>query len=126
MNVDWLQELLSDSREVVTSLLREPLYPLEDLREQVASYGLRIDAAGPFADLELGRALVQRALALIDAIAAGATEVQRRLAQVAVRYFVLDEDGDDDLASAFGFDDDVEVFNVVVQRLGMGELAIGW
>jgi hypothetical protein len=126
MNVDWLQELLSDSREVVASLLWEPLFPLDDLRAQVARYGLLIDQAGPQADLELGRALVQGALALLDAIAAGCTDVQRRLAQVAVRYFVLDDDGDDDLATAFGFDDDVEVFNVVVHRIGMNELAIGW
>lgn len=124
--VEWLQELLSDSRDVVASLLWEPLFPLETLRSQVEEHGARIAAAGPQADHELGAALVAGAMSLLDAIAAGCTDIQRRLAQVAVRYFVLDEDGDDDLASAFGFDDDVEVFNAVVERIGFGELAIGW
>lgn len=125
-NAEWLQELLSDSRDVVASLLWEPLFPLESLRAQVEHHQLRIAAAGPQADHELAAALVHGALRLLDAIAAGATDLQRRLAQVAVRYFVLDDDGDDDLMSPFGLDDDVEVFNAVVARIGHADLAIAW
>ena len=42
----------------------------------------------------------------------------------AARYFVLALDGDDDLASPFGFDDDIEVFNVVAKHVGCETLCV--
>ena len=62
-------------------------------------------------------------LALLDRTAAEGPRA-RRLAQVAARYFVLQDDGDDDLSSPFGFDDDIEVFNAVVTALGQPHHAI--
>jgi hypothetical protein len=122
-HVEWLGTLLSDSREVVSTLLLEPLYPLDELRGQVLSYRQAI-ADAPTADHLLGAQLVEGALALIDAVSTSANDLHRRLAQVAVRYFVMDDDGDDDLMSPFGFDDDVEVFNAVVEKIGLDHLLI--
>ncbi len=122
-HLEWLGELLSDSREVVATLLLEPLFPLDDLRTQVLHYRHAIVDA-PTADHLLGARLVEGALALLDAMSTSANDLHRRLAQVAVRYFVLDDDGDDDLVSPFGFDDDVEVFNAVVERIGLINLVI--
>ncbi|MEZ4320121.1 MAG: hypothetical protein R3F61_21760 [Myxococcota bacterium] len=121
---EWLAELLSDSRSVVASLLWEPLFPLDELRRQVEAYRTLIDQAGPQADHDLGTNLADRTLRLIDTMAAGCSDLHHRMTQVTVRYFVLDDDGDDDLMSPFGFDDDVEVFNAVVARLGLPELVI--
>ena len=119
----WLQTLLSDSRSVVAMLLAEPLCSVDVLRAQVLAYREQISAA-PRADRTLGGQLVDGALALLERAGTSPVELDRRLAQVAVRYFVLDDDGDEDLLSPFGFDDDVEVFNAVVLRLGMEDLAI--
>ena len=83
-----------------------------------------IRAAGLPADHHLGNQLADKALALLDRINGDTCDVDRRLGQIAVRYFVLDDDGDDDLLSPFGFDDDVEVFNAVVHALGEPHHAI--
>lgn len=116
----WVEELLSDTREIVRLLLEEPLLPLELLGREIASYQHAIhDAAA--ADRELGLALAKGATSLLSS---AVSESTHRLVQVAVRYFVMDDDGDDDLASPFGFDDDVEVFNAVAIALGRPELLI--
>ncbi len=39
---------------------------------------------------------------------------------------MLQDDGDDDLSSPFGFDDDVEVFNAVVAALGEPDRALDY
>lgn len=116
----WVEELLSDTREIVRLLLDEPLLPLELLGREIASYQHAIVASAS-ADKELGMALVAGATSLLSS---AVSESTHRLVQVAVRYFVMDDDGDDDLASPFGFDDDVEVFNAVAVALDRTELLI--
>lgn len=122
-DLSWLDGMLSDSREVVIELLREPSMCLVQLRTEVEAYRDAIIAAGDVADQEVGDRLVVGVLGLIDAVLPDGPDRQR-LAQVAVRYFVLDDDGDDDLASQFGLDDDVEVFNTVVAQLQLPNLLI--
>lgn len=120
----WLAELLSDSREVVVRLLEEPRHSVDELRAQVAGRMARLrEATGISSDAEVAEALGQGALELLDRCA-DRDAAFHQLAQVAIRYFVLDEDGDGDLNPVFGFDDDVEVFNVVTDLLGLPELAI--
>lgn len=119
----WMDELLSDSRAVVEQLLHEPLLSVDDLLAEVEAARESIAQASPVADKELGRSLADGASALLEAVRTDTAE-RKHLAQVAVRYFVLDDDGDEDLASAFGLDDDVEVFNAVVRALGHDQLAI--
>ena len=41
-----------------------------------------------------------------------------------MRYFLREDDGDADLDSVLGFDDDAEVMNAVVTHLGHGEWLI--
>lgn len=120
MTVDWVDELLSDTRAIVRELLDEALIPIDVLQRDVQAYESSIQDALA-ADQELGLALAARSSALLEA---AKCETSHRLAQVAVRYFVMDDDGDDDLASAFGFDDDVEVFNAVASELGREDLLI--
>lgn len=120
---EWLAELLSDSRAVVSTLLWEPLFRPSELRAQIDRYRAEIENAGPLADHALGLQLADNAKALLDAVR-DRCDLDQRLAQIAVRYFVLGDDGDDDLMSPFGFDDDVEVFNAVVERIGLRELLI--
>ena len=119
----WVQGLLSDSRKVVQQLLTQPSPRAGTLRNAVHAYAVEIEEASARADAEFGLALVRGSLALLDAVESR-PETDQRLAALAVQYFVLDDDGDDDLASPFGFDDDVEVFNAVVTELGLPELLI--
>ncbi len=117
----WVDGLLSDTRGIVRLLLDEPKLPLDMLQREVLGYRSAIEASRS-ADQELGLALVDGATRLLSS---ATCPQSHQLVQVAVRYFVMDDDGDDDLASPFGFDDDVEVFNAVAHELNRPELVIG-
>jgi uncharacterized membrane protein YkvA (DUF1232 family) len=122
----WWQGLLSDSRQVVDRLLHEPLLDVSSLQDQVRAYRQHVElAARPSTDVELADALSRATLELLERTARAPREA-RKLAQVAARYFVLQDDGDDDLSSPFGFDDDVEVFNAVVAALGEPDRALDY
>ena len=120
----WTDGLLSDTRDVVRRLLGERLWDHDELRREVVAYRAQVSAAArPYTDVQQAEALSVATLALLDRTAAEGPRA-RRLAQVAARYFVLQDDGDDDLSSPFGFDDDIEVFNAVVTALGQPHHAI--
>jgi hypothetical protein len=122
MDADWLDDLLSDTREVVQGLLDEPTVAGEELTVAVRAYRDHLaHLAKPMTDVELGLRLADANLDLLAAVAEAPAEA-RRLAQVAARYLVLFVE--DDLGSPFGFDDDVEVFNVVASQLGHAELLV--
>jgi hypothetical protein len=119
-----LGELLSDTRPVVRQLLSEPLRDPATLRDAVDAYLARVRQVDPLsvADRALGEALARRCGALL----ARWDELDgrgRHLVQAAALYFVLEDDGDGDLESPFGFDDDLEVFNAVAKALGEPPLA---
>jgi len=115
---DW-SGLLSDAREVVRELWRERLLPVGALVRQVLAYARWLrSGATVTTDLNQAERLVRANIELLGHTMYG-TEHERRLAQVATRYFVKRVDGDDDLLSPYGFDDDVEVFNVIATRLGL-------
>ena len=117
MDLDWTLELLSDTREIVGELLAEPFDDLEALAAEVVAYRARIRSdAGGLGDRALGELLADRTIGLLDRVAAGSAD-ERRAASVAARYFVREDDGEADLGSLFGFDDDVEVFDAVALRL---------
>jgi hypothetical protein len=117
MDVDWTLELLSDSQEIVAELISEPLGDLGALADEVAAYRARIHRdARAVTDVDLGDRLAEATIALLHRVE-GAPADHRRIASVAARYFVREVDGESDLASIFGFDDDVEVFNAAATRL---------
>ena len=112
-DLDWTDELLSDTREVVMELLSEPPDDAEGLVREVVAKQARIhELARPLTDLETADALADATVALLRRPDLGSG---LRLAAVAARYYVRDPA--DDLASPYGFDDDVEVFNAVAARL---------
>jgi len=118
--IEW-RELLSDARNVVSELLVEPVLPVDELVRQTLEYQTWVcRMAGPLTDLPQAERLARATVQLLGHVMHRSTEEQR-LAQVAARYFVRRGDGEDDLLSPFGFDDDVEVFNSVASRLGLGD-----
>ncbi|MEQ1570268.1 MAG: hypothetical protein ABMA64_31830 [Myxococcota bacterium] len=114
MDLDWLEELLSDTRASVMELLTLPMEDVDALILQVRDRRRSIyEGAKPLTDLALADALSEATVDLLQRTAA--REDHRRLAAVAARYFASDPGGD--LASPYGFDDDVEVFNAIAVRL---------
>ena len=108
---------MSDTRSVVHELARHERIDPKRLVSDIDAYALAI-LDSPLADQELGAKLVAgcKSLLTLDLPAD-----QQHWVQIAVLYFVLDDDGDDDLASPFGFDDDAEVFNAVCKAIGHPE-----
>lgn len=119
-----LEGLLSDTRPVVERLLDEAPIPLEQLVLALEAFDESIEAVRlhPMVDAHTADLLSRACRSLLVEVADHPE--QHALAQVAVRYVVLDEDADGDTDSPFGFDDDVEVFNAVVEHLGRGHLAL--
>lgn len=120
-----LDHLLSDARPVVARLLEEAPAPVARLRADLDAFDeLLGDAASTMADVDTATRLILGCQALLDRLDTSDPRACR-LAHAAVRYVVLVDDGDGDLESPFGFDDDVEVFNAVVEELGLSDLQIG-
>lgn len=123
MELDWTHELLSDAQEVVGELLAEPVGDLRRLAAEVRAFRDRIRRhARPSTDVDLADQLADATLALLARVDDAPAE-DRRMAWVAARYFVREDDGES-VASWFGFDDDVEVFNAAASRLAP-ELVLG-
>jgi hypothetical protein len=114
-----LGALLSDARAQVRRLLDEPLLDAPTLVAALGEHVARMRlAAGSatLADWQGGLDLAVRARTLVDRWPT-LDHHGRRLVQVAVRYLVLEDDGDADLDSPFGFDDDREVLEAVERLL---------
>ena len=74
--------------------------------------------------MNLAEYIGRACFALLDSLGPDTPEESRRLTQLACRYFVETEDGEGDLGSVFGFDDDAEVLNAVVLKLDRPELVV--
>ena len=91
------------------------------MREQLPHYLRAIEeaaanGAGPAASL--GHAIARDCEVLLDAWDR-LDEDGRGLARAAVQYFLLCRDGDDDLATPEGLDDDAAVVSIVRAHLGL-------
>lgn len=113
-------ELPEEARASFTRILAHAVRTPTGLREQLPLYLHAIERAstqgGPPA--ELGHAIARDCEALLDAWD-GLDEDGQRLARAAVEYFLLCRDGDDDLASPEGLDDDAAVVSTVRAHLGL-------
>lgn len=126
MTVIQLSDLPREARGVWAQLKVEPPQGPEQL---VAIVNEHLDqaraaaATSGFVDLALGEQIGAGCLELIRRCT-GTTADRWATLQAAVLYFALSEDGDDDLTSMTGFDDDAEVFNVVTAALGEPDLRL--
>ncbi len=111
----------TETRPLVAQILAEPPRSLTALAREVADYRVTVAAArrsSEFVDVELARRIADACDKLLEALPPAPSERQLRLARIAVRYFVLEDDAEGDLTSVAGFDDDADVLNVVLQELG--------
>lgn len=124
-----MRDLDGEVAELFEELYQEALIDLEELIEELQAYReelLEELAQSDFADGDLAATLSARLLELIERVAQSYDEEDHRHAQAALRYFMESVDGDHDMDSPAGFDDDREVFNAVASRLGHDDLVIGF
>ena len=78
-----------------------------------------------FFDLDTAEQAATLCRKLLEALPAGLSQEQHRLTQLAINYFVLEEDAEDDNYSLIGFDDDLQVVVAVIEELGFNHLLEG-
>jgi len=117
-----LESIDPDAADIILSMLSDPLVAPEVLAEQTRLYFKEVEAQandGEAIDLELVTELAVRCERLLDEMDDMMPEEHQRLIQSAVRYFVDNEDADNDLDSLIGFDDDTSVIETVAIAVGM-------
>lgn len=105
----------------------EELHPPKRLADQVKGYLRLIQAEGrdkEWINVTLVESLATSLIGLLKTLKRGGPEFQHHAVQTACLYFVTEEDGEEDMESEEGFDDDVEVMNAVANALGLEELVI--
>lgn len=124
--IEVLDGLLSDTRPLVARLLAEDLLDPARLTTELDRFEETLQALEEtsLADVETGFRLVRACRELLETWP-DLDDRGRHLVQAAVRYLVEVDDGDGDLESAFGFDDDLEVFEAVSHALGRPGLEDG-
>ncbi len=109
-----------ESRASFARILETAIRSPAGLREQLPLYLRALERAaahgGP--PIAVGRAIAADCDALLDAWEQ-LDEAGQRLARAGVEYFLLCRDGDDDLASPEGLDDDAAVVKAVRAQLAV-------
>jgi hypothetical protein len=117
-----LEGIPAAARELWVQLCGEELRPVHELFREVRAYQQALAKRSHWHDddfdPQLARGLADASLKLLGTLNEDTPEPTRRLVQAAVRYFVIEDDADSDLDSILGLDDDAEVLNAVLRRLG--------
>ena len=118
-------QLSSEIRRILDQLRGETLVPLNVLAHELAGYTNDLEDQAQrteFFDLETAQRAATLCHKLLAALPAEPNENQHRLTQLAINYFVLAEDAEDDNHSLIGFDDDLQVVIAVIEELGLDQL----
>ena len=114
-----------DIRRILDRLQQEALVPLSVLAGELTAYTAELERQAQrieFYELEKARQAATLCHKLLAALPEQLTGQQHRLVQLAINYFVLAEDANDDNYSLVGFDDDIQVVSCVIEELGLGRL----
>ncbi len=110
------------ARPLWEELMQQPLMPLHDLYQQLSAYEKELNerrrSRDPDVDATLARELMVACRQLLDTLSEETPEDTRHMVQAAVRYFIIEDDAEASLNSILGLDDDAEVVNAVLTRLG--------
>lgn len=113
------------TRRIVEQLFGEALVSVHVLSDELQQYVHELSThtsnAELFDDEIVGR-ITGLCWKLLEALPDKPDERQHRLTQLAINYFVLSEDAQDDNHSLIGFDDDLEVVTAVIKELDLGHL----
>jgi len=115
----------SDAQSLWAGLVTAELIPVHQLFSDVHAYQTMLAKRGQWRDDDvdpaLAQALCDASIRLLGTLTDDSPESTRRLIQGAVRYFVLEDDADGDLDSILGLDDDTQVMNAVMDKLGRAD-----
>ena len=118
----WAQTLLPPARGTLQRLQRAALESTSAQLQQAIQRHLEAVKAGQqdneFIDIDRAHVLAESAGKLIRALDSLSPQ-GRIVAAAAVLYFVTPNDAEDDLSSSVGFDDDAEVLESALTRLGI-------
>lgn len=110
------------ARSLWRTLVEQELMSVHELFQQVHQYQRTLEQQADWDDSAidgvLAQGLVAASLSLLGTLNDDTPDRDRKIVQAAVRYFIIDEDGDADLESALGLDDDAEVMNAALRHLG--------
>lgn len=115
----------------VDELFRELAVPvkkgeLESIKAEIWQYVEKIVKAqrkNEFLNADLARKISETCIYLLDSYTKYPKD-QKALISGAVKYFLLCGDQDSDIGSPLGFDDDAEVLNYVLNKIGRKDLLI--
>lgn len=105
----------------------EEVIPPKRLASEVKSYFALVEATGadsPHVAVDRARELTSSLFGLLKTLRRSGPREHHLAVQAACRYFTSEYDGEDDMESPDGFDDDVEVMNAVAEATGHEELMI--
>jgi len=112
-------------RRIAEQISREVPVSVQVLSDELQQYVEELDAHAShseFVDYDVAKRIAALCWKLLDALPAEPDERQHRLTQVAINYFVLAEDAQDDNHSLAGFEDDLQVVIAVINELGLSHL----
>ena len=114
-----LEEVPEGARATFSRLVREGVRSPAAMREQIPHYleSIRLASTQGGPPFSVGKAIARDCETLLDAWETH-DEDGRALIRGAVEYFLLPRDGDDDLATPQGLDDDAAVVRAVIAHLG--------
>lgn len=124
------RSLLSAETEKILLAQSQLLSPdeLNGLRTDVIRYGDQIRAAlrtNEFIDIKLVERITECLTFHLDLYAEFLPE-QQKLIVGAARYFIQQNDAEPDTMSVLGFDDDVEVLNYVLEKIGHAQFKVNF
>lgn len=120
-----LKEAPDESRRHLERLLAQTLRGPDEIRVELDRYWDKLESVRDdyeFLDIATAWTLVSQCRRLLLWLEENHTPDRNRLVQTAVRYFIKSNDGESDLNSPIGFDDDAEVVEIVARILGQEEL----
>jgi hypothetical protein len=124
---EFLRELPPEARTEFADRFEDELVARAVLRDEVMSYLQFMKSMAEFSrvvNAEMADGIAKRLVSMLKKVGKKSPDFDRRVLQAACRYFVEESDGEDDLDSEEGFDDDCDVMNAVALHLGRDELVI--
>ena len=123
-----ISELPPEARDVFAELREETdLVPPKVLAGEVKGYFNLVKATGETSEVvavDKAKNLATSLMGLLKELTQDGPIEHHQAVQTACRYFTAEYDGDDDMESEDGFDDDIEVMNAVASALDREDLVI--
>ena len=121
-------EISNSVGAIVEDLLKAREKTKEELLIAIKQYNQKIGNVAlkrQDLDINLAHTVSERCLNLLHECWDNATDIERRLINMVCCYFLEEEDDEGgDLDSVYGFDDDAQVLNIVLQFIGKEDLVI--